>query len=208
MTYDIYRYIFIGAAILCGIMFVVSILLFIFLKIPKVINDLRGVTAQRAIKDIRERNEASGDKGYQVSAFNQQRGKLTDRITPSGNVVEQYRSQTPAVGTTKIATQELIESAGETTMLEDFQTSNETTILGGGQDFNKTESLDNNQALNETELLGNVQTSGQTTILSEEPVDAGETTILSAPTGDSAFSIEYEITYVHTNEVIESGVYA
>ena len=40
MTYDIYRLIFIVGAISCAVMFVVSVILFITLKIPNVIGDL------------------------------------------------------------------------------------------------------------------------------------------------------------------------
>ena len=31
---------------------------------------------------------------------------------------------------------------------------------------------------------------------------SGETTVLSEATNDSAFTIEYEITFIHTNEII------
>ena len=162
MTYDIYRYIFIGAAILCGIMFVVSILVFIFLKIPKVISDLSGATARKAIKMIREQNEASGDKGYKVSAFNEARGKLTDKISPSGNVIQQHQMQMRGIDTTKISTQEL--------------------------------------QPNETSVLDNIG-AGETSVLSDV-TSYGETTVLSEATVDSAFAIEYEITFIHTNEII------
>lgn len=174
MTYDIYRYIFIGAAILCGIMFIVSVLVFIFLKIPKVISDLSGATAKKAIKNIREQNEASGDKGYQVSAFNKARGKLTDKISPSGNVIEHYRMQMAAVGTTKIDTQEL--PANETSILE---LNNETTVL-------------DNQGVGETSVLSEISS-------------AKETTVLSETVNGSAFIIEYDITFIHTDEIIEVG---
>ena len=50
MTYDIYRYIFIGGAVLAGLMLVLSIVLFIVLKIPSVIGDLSGSTAKKAIE--------------------------------------------------------------------------------------------------------------------------------------------------------------
>ena len=66
MTYEIYRYIFIGSAILCGVMFVVSILLFVLLRVPKLISDLSGLTAKKAIKNIREQNEATGEKYHKV----------------------------------------------------------------------------------------------------------------------------------------------
>lgn len=175
MTYDIYRYIFIGAAILCGIMFIVSILLFIFLRIPKVISDLTGATARKAIKNIREQNEASGDKGYKVSAFNEARGKLTDKISPSGNVVQQYHAQMRGIDTTKISTQEL---QGE-------EYGNETTAL---------------DSYNETSVLDSIGT-GETSVLSEE-MPYGETSVLSEVSNDSAFAVEYEITFIHTNEII------
>ncbi len=169
MTYDIYRYIFIGAAILCGIMFIVSVLVFIFLKIPKVISDLSGATAKKAIKNIREQNEASGDKGYQVSAFNQARGKLTDKISPSGNIIEQYRMQMAAVGTTKIDTQELPAVNSETTVLDSKE-------------------------------------AGETTVLSEA-LDIADTTVLNEDVQNQIFSIEFEITYIHTEEVIDAEAY-
>lgn len=175
MTYDIYRYIFIGAAILCGIMFIVSILIFIFLKIPKVISDLTGATARKAIKNIREQNEASGDKAYKVSAFNDARGKLTDKISPSGNVIQQHQMQMRGIDTTKIDTQEL----------QVDETANQTTVLAS---YNETSVLDNTGA-GETSVLSEVMTSGETTVLSEA-------------TNDSAFTIEYEITFIHTNEII------
>ncbi len=175
MTYDIYRYIFIGAAILCGIMFIVSILVFIFLKIPKVISDLTGATARKAIKNIREQNEASGDKGYKVSAFNEARGKLTDKISPSGNVIQQHQMQMRGIDTTKIDTQEL----------QVDETVNQTTVLDS---YNETSVLDNTGA-------------GETSVLSEV-MSSGETTVLSEATNDSAFTIEYEITFIHTNEII------
>ena len=174
MSYEIYRYIFIGAAILCGIMFVVSVLLFILLKVPKIISDLSGATARKAIKNIREQNEKTGDKAYKVSAFNMERGKLTDKISQSGNVVLQAQQQMYGMDTSKIATQSLVEQGemDQTTVL----VSNETTVLG-------------TQA-------------GETAILTEPIV--GETSVLSENMSiDNAFTIEFEITYIHSNEVIK-----
>ena len=175
MTYDIYRYIFIGAAILCGIMFVVSIVVFILLKIPKVISDLSGATARKAIKNIREQNEATGDKSYKVSAFNEARGKLTDKISPSGNIIQQNQAQMRGVDTTKIATQKIQadEPADQTTVLDYYD---ETSVL------------DNTGA-------------GETSVLSEF-ASSGDTTVLSEVINDSVFTIEYDITFIHTNEVI------
>lgn len=173
MSYETYRYIFIGAAILCGIMFVVSVLLFIFLKVPKIISDLSGATARKAIKNIREQNERTGDKAYKVSAFNLERGKLTDKISPSGNVIQQAQHQMYGMDTAKIATQQLAEpvEADQTSVLS----SPETTILESP--------------------------AGETAVLSEPTI--GETSILNENKPvDNEFVIEFEITYIHSDEII------
>ncbi len=175
MTYDSYRYIFIIAAILCGIMLIVSVLVFIFLKIPKVISDLSGATARKAIKKIREQNEATGDKGYKVSAFNEARGKITDKISPSGKVNHQHQGQMAGINTTKISTQKLQEE----------NATEQTTVL---------------DVRNETTVLDN-EGSGETTVLSMAVVP-DETTVLNEKIYDSVFTVEFEITYIHTNEII------
>lgn len=134
MTYDIYRYIFYGGAVLAIIMFVVSAILFVYLRIPNVIGDLSGANARKAIERIRSQNETSGEKVYKPSVVNRERGKITDRISPSGNIIQNPSG--PFGGgmeTEKIATQQLVEagseettvlSAGETTLLDAQQTAN------------------------------------------------------------------------------------
>lgn len=153
MSYDTYNTIFIVAAILCGLMFVVSIILFFALKIPKVIGDLSGSTARKAIEDIRQQNADSGNKTYRSSAVNRERGKLTDKISQSGNLIlNNSASIGGAMETEKIGTQRLEENtAGETMLLDDGP--------------------------------------GETEVLSETYV---------------TFVVEHEITYIHTEEIIES----
>ena len=173
MSYEMYRYIFFGALIACGVFFVIAVILFFTLKIPKVISDLTGRTARKAIESIRMQNEQSGDKTYQSSAVNLERGKLTDKISQSGRLMS--RDATPfgtGVITEKISTMELEQPAGETEVL--------------------------NQLVGETDVLAPV--AGETDVLAPA---AGETELL-APTEQSvqAFTIEYEITFLHTSEVI------
>ena len=204
MSYDIYRYIFIGAAIMCGVMLAVSIILFFVLKIPKVIGDLSGATARKAIKNIREQNEASGEKSYKASGYNEARGRLTDKITHSGRVVQRQGVQNyGGHGTAKIATQSLQQEpdVNETTVLGGV---NETTVLGG---VNETTVLG---GVNETAVLGE---SNETSLLSERTMDLdvppmGLTGELTPPAVAELFVIEYEITYIHTNEMIAGGAWA
>lgn len=175
MTYEIYRYIFLGGAILAGIMLVISVLVFFLLKIPTVIGDLTGANARKAIENIRNHNESTGDKTYRSSQVNRERGKLTDKISPSGRIVKNpSHSLHGAMGTEKIGTQQLHteDGANETTVLTGELTgADETTVLTG-------------------ELAGGNET------------HANETTVLNAQTFSNAFVIEYEITYIHTDEVI------
>lgn len=171
MSYEVFRYIFVGSLIACGIFFVLAVVLFFALKIPKVISDLTGRTARKAIENIRMNNERSGNKTYQSSAVNLERGKLTDKISRSGRIVP--RSETPfgtGVITEKISTMEL-EPAGETELLD---TNNETTVLSAPAD--------------ETVVLS--PAAGETEVLSQEPQAV------------QAFVVEYEITFIHSSEVI------
>ena len=190
MTYELYRYIFVGAAVACGLMFILSIVLFIVLRIPKVISDLTGRTARKAIDNIRKQNEASGDKGYQSSAVNLQRGKVTDKISPSGRLVQ--KPATPyGMGsiTEKISTQKLdnLQPGEETTVLS---AANETTVLDQG--YGETSVLQ--PEYGETSVLQPEY--GATTVL--QPEQAAQSEVYA-----QQFVIEYEITYVHTNEVIQ-----
>lgn len=179
MTYEIYRYIFIGGAILAGVMLGVTVLMFFVLKIPKVIGDLTGSNARKAIANIRSQNEGSGDKAYQTSRANRERGKLTDKISPSGRVINAPSYFSPgAMATAKISTQQLTPSdtaETETTLLTQPAAADETMVLS--------------------------QTAAdETTVLAQTA--ANETTVLNAAPYQTTFVIEYEITYIHTDEVI------
>ena len=115
-------------------------------------------------------NEQTGDKSYQSSAVNLERGKLTDKISRSGRLMP--RSETPfGTGfiTEKISTQKLA-PAGETDVLPAAEPSVLDAPAG------ETEVLC--ESVGETEVLAPVEQTSQ------------------------AFVVEYEITFVHTKEVI------
>ena len=102
MTYDGYRLVFQIAGVVAIVMLIVSIILFIFLKIPGVIGDLSGRTARKGIEDIRMQNMRAGDKRYKTSPVNHERGKLTDKITPSGNLIPGNKTVNSGIMTEKI----------------------------------------------------------------------------------------------------------
>jgi hypothetical protein len=184
MTYEIYRYIFIGAAIAAGVMLAVTLILFFVLKIPGVIGDLSGRTARKAIADIRNHNMSA-------NTDNIGSGKLTDKITASGRLMERRDSSgnkyTDKISTEKLIEQNKLSGSNETTLLND---GNETTVLNTG---NETTVLN---AGNETTVLDSYS-SGQTVILNSDT--AGFKDIQSA----GYVNVESDITFIHSAEIID-----
>ena len=197
MTYEIYNYIFIGAAIASGILLVVSIVLFFMLDIPKVIGDLTGSNAKKGIEDIRKQNEATGDKSYKSSSVNLKRGRITDKISNSGRV-EKPASGAFGVGagTAKIAGPNPMQPpkaapAKETMVLDNnngtmvLNSENATMVLN---DENATMLLGDENA---TSVLGSenattVLDPGTATMTLESAASEMQTTVLSAPASASA----------------------
>lgn len=146
MTIELLQYISIGAYVASGIFFVAAVIIFFVLRIPDVIGDLSGRTARRAIEDIRNRNESTGEKAYKSSAANINRGKLTQ----------------------KISTMKLDTAGGATTVLEN-EADNETTVLKS--EVNSETTVLKSEVNSETTVLG-TQTDNETTVLSGSRVPA------------------------------------
>lgn len=199
MTYEIYNYIFIGAAIASGVLLVVSAVLFFLLDIPKVIGDLTGSNAKKGIESIRKQNEASGDKSYKSSSVNLRRGRLTDKISNSGRVEKPVSGAFGVgAGTAKISGADPRQQPPKAAPAES------TMVL----ENNATMVLENDNA---TMVLDTAPSEMQTTLLSATPAPAAtETSVLTGelkpqvmPVAASvAFGVEIEITYIHTNVVI------
>lgn len=175
MTYENYRMIFYFASVACGVCFIVTVLLFFLLRIPRIISDISGRTARKGIQKIRERNELSGDKAYKSSPVNRQRGKVTDRIGVEAAVSVRNTFST-GITTEKISTQKLTNGL-ETEVLHTG--GQETEVLGLSR--NETEVLYAPSG-NETELLhenGTINNKFKSFVV-----------------------IEREITFVHTEEQV------
>ncbi len=171
MSYDNYRMIFMLAAIIAIIFLVATIILFFALHIPRVIGDLTGSTARKAIKNIREQNIQTGDKVFRSSKVNIDRGKVTDKISPSGRLFKPLGDSGYGMKTEKISTQIL-----ENTAASDF-----------------------NNEFGETTLLATE--SGETVVLSPELLKTGKIIDLEENVEGSYFIIEQEITFIHTDEI-------
>lgn len=208
-NYEIYRYVFFGGAALSALMLVVSIILFVVLRIPNVIGDLTGANARKAIENIRNQNEETGGKGYKPSAVNRERGKLTDKISKSGNLIRNPSTPIGGHETAKISTMKLtpqdrpadettVLGGEETTLLQPQGAYNETTVLQPQMGYNETTVLQPQGGYNETTVLQPAMAPVAAPVYEPAPAAAA---YQSAPV--AAFCVDLEITYIHTNEVIE-----
>ena len=109
------------------ILLLIAIALFFLLDIRKIIGDFTGITARKAIENIRRQNESTGEKNYKSSAVNIARGRLTDKISPSGKLIKNTGGIGISPQTEKFNTNEINSNKGNTEILDAGM--NETTIL-------------------------------------------------------------------------------
>ena len=139
MTYEMYRMIYIIAAVCAVVFLVIAAILFAVLKIPKVIGELSGLTAKKAIGQIQQRNESD-----HVSGVLESKNKSAKDIQKRGTTSQMAGLR---MATEKIGTKSLQRAAEETTLLQ--QASEETTLLNQ----NTMEKTVLHQAANETTVL-------------------------------------------------------
>ena len=95
----------IGGFSLSGIALIAAVLMFIRMNIPAIIGDLNGKTVAREIQAMRNANAAAGNKHYEPSPVNAQRGRLTDPIHAPAPV---YSGTRVRVGSTmKLPTEQM-----------------------------------------------------------------------------------------------------
>ena len=184
MTYETYRLIFIGGAIFAGLMLALSIALFFVLKIPKVIGDLTGATARKAIASINSQNAGASQR--LIREQHQYRSPAA-QSSHTGKIGTGRLRQKTGPTTVKFSTEKLIEEAGKSVP-------NETELLP--------------QHAEETTVLYPQQVA-ETTVLS--PSWNGPASVWPAPPEANRFDqqpetvqfvIEYEITIIHSDELI------
>lgn len=86
--------------VLSGALFVISICLFFAFNIPGIIGNLTGMTAKKAIEDIKAKNE-DGDKN-QATYSKLIKSKSTEKISGSGNIGRMTGPFRQGKGTRKI----------------------------------------------------------------------------------------------------------
>lgn len=173
MTIELLQTMSTAAFVASGVLLLITIALFFLLDVPKLFGDVSGRTAKKAIEAIRQQNESTGNKAYKPSAVNAARGKLTDKITPSGKLQSQTDGLPVSVGTEKFATATLAPNASETTILE--SRTDETVVL------------DSTMPLE----------SGKTTLLSGKDFCSVETQNIEE------FTVDAELSFSGSSEIIE-----
>lgn len=198
MNYETYRIIFIAAAAASGLMLLTAVVLFFVLKIPSVIGELTGRTARKAIEGIRNQTEQGGaqERGRKLSASGRLQGKVTKKLeteNPKGK---------DAKNTQKLAEEPKKHGKGRASAPETTLLAPETTILAPETTILTPETTILTPESNETTILA--PSAGETAQLSaSRPSFPSEPTPQPAPQpAGSGFVIEYEITYVHSNEYI------
>lgn len=196
------------AAALCILSLLITLFLFFKLNIVGVIGDLTGSTARKGIETIRSENARTGNKAHKVSQVNKERGKLTDRITPSGNLKSKGALVELSVGTERFNTGKL-EAKDLYNSINDTDNGETVVITGIGDD--ETTVLAGNMYSEETTVLNDIF-SDETTLLDSKYSE--ETTVLPSVRAESEFFsqsqernveivVEDEIVFIHSDERID-----
>ena len=158
--------------ILAGIFLVLAMIFWFVFHIPSVVGDLSGHTARKSIARIRASNEEAGGQGYQPSATNAKRGKLTATMP---HPRKQREKSSPS-------REKAAPGMPETGLLETNKAETPTTA--------QTDLLEESDA---TALLVD---ENATTPLHEEPVQRVRRT------GGKKLDMLDEVILIHTDEVI------
>ena len=153
MTYEQYQMMFYIALTACIILFLLTVILFFVLKIPRVFGDITGLSRKKAIRNINEQSE-------KAKIFHESENE-TNRVSPSGRIISDYTGN--IVITEKIPTKRVTKgqetvvlsgntgettllpgNAGETTVLTDFDVG-ETTLLTENMAFPTVETEQSEQ---------------------------------------------------------------
>ena len=204
MSIELLQNLSLASYILAGIFLFISLILFFRLDIINVIGDFTGANERKAIENMRLQNENASENGYKSMRSSSTRGRLTDKISPSGRLIHNTGGFSSSPGTEKFSTVELMPSTNETTVLAG--NSNETTVLSSG--VNETTVL--SQGMNETTVLSPGM--NETTVLSQSMGKFGVTTeltqnnaatIAESATMTGGFQLDIEMCFLGSAELIE-----
>lgn len=194
MSIELLQNLSLASYVLAGVFFMVSVILFFRLDILKLIGDFTGANERKAIESMRLQNENASENSYKFMRSSTAKGRLTDKISPSGRLMHNTSEIMPSATTEKFSTLELMPSANETTVLSAGM--NETTVLSPG--------------MSETTVLSPVM--NETTVLSQGMLGFGDTVDLlednpvlepEMPALTGIFRLDIEMSFMGSTEIVE-----
>ncbi len=168
--------------LLASVFFLISVAMFFILNITKVVGDLSGITAKKAIENIRSQNDSGTEKQQKHEVINNSaQTSVSTKLKKSG---AQGFAQT-----SKLNTSTLNKDNNETTVIADAgKTSEETTVLAAA-------------SAPETSVL--VESFAETTVLAnEQSVITVKPNDITAVPKTYEFKIDYEIWFAASKEII------
>ena len=206
---DIYRLISIIGFSLSGLFLLLSIFLFVFFKITRVIGDLSGRTAAKQIEQFRQSNAASGAKSFRPDPANVKRGKLTEQV--ADNYAADSKLSAVAHPSKRLDRKGATGKTGGTANIETAVANaltKETDVLADSTTALSEDGI--TESLSESTTVLDETVDNGTEVLSDEILNA--TTVLSSDDATDNKSPKFvgkelnskkSVVVVHTDEVIE-----
>ncbi len=138
--FQTYRLVSLISIIICIIFLIISFILFVRFNIPKIIGNITGFTAKRAVKRMREENKNREVNVNKAVQFNEQKAKTTQKFKPINHV-----NMTPATNNGKqIVTARLDSTSYNAANEHVMKPTYVTTILGNPNQTHQTTVLNEN----------------------------------------------------------------
>lgn len=194
MSIELLQNLSLASYALAGVFFMVSVILFFRLDVLKLIGDFTGANERKAIESMRLQNENASENSYKSMRSSTVRGRLTDKISPSGRLIHNTSEIRPSATTEKFSTEELTSIGNETTVLDAGM--NETTVLSPG--ISETTVL--SPGMNETTVLsqGMLGFGDTADLLEDNPVSEPEMPVLTG-----IFQLDIEMCFLGSTEIVE-----
>ena len=190
---NVYEICFYGGLVLAILLLIAAIVLFIVLKIPKVIGELTGSAAKKAMKEMQDGTASPGSvaKKEQEKYYNMGSGKITakEAVSTREDRKANGNDSTELLEKSKKKEKKFEETDILRPGINDYDTPDdgETEVLGSGADDEATDVLRDTSAGDDgaTDVLRNDEgDDGVTDVLRNDEGDDGATDVLRNDEGD------------------------
>ena len=190
---NVYEICFYGGLVLAILLLIAAIVLFIVLKIPKVIGELTGSAAKKAMKEMQDGTASPGSvaKKEQEKYYNMGSGKITakEAVSTREDRKANGNDSTELLEKSKKKEKKFEETDILRPGINDYDTPDdgETEVLGSGADDEATDVLRDTSAGDDgaTDVLRNDEgDDGATDVLRNDEGDDGATDVLRNDEGD------------------------